>query len=227
MTLAYRVRLSATGFMMAGVVAACGGDDRTPVSATRATTAAGSVASAECVQLAVGGYYWDGTHFVVSPSADHGDDSGSAGGSGLALARPFSELGFSWLGQTLNGRVATLSGKAPDLRARDRAFEAGSKIFRDTTQRDDLIIVDAIQLGNSPGPGEGVASLISTGKTIRACQEAFNRTMRVRHCSMPSAQRRNCAIPMPSKLAATLTLPVRMITIWSCRKSAPTRCDNI
>jgi outer membrane protein OmpA-like peptidoglycan-associated protein len=183
-------QLSAALFVMAGAVVACGGNDRSAQTSSEAPQRFASVATAECVQLSPGSYEWDGTRFVATPMAFDADGLPSTGAASSALARQFSELDLPWLSHSLNGRVATLSGKAPDLRSRDRAFEAGSKIFRDTSQRADLIVVDAIQLGNSPGPGEGVAALISTGTTIRACQDAFNRTMQGRMIQFASDEAR-------------------------------------
>ncbi len=189
MSPARRFGWSVANVLIVAAVSACGGEQAAEPARDVARVTP-SAASAECVQLVPGSYYWDGARFVAAPMSGDGGDLPGGSAAGTALARRFSELGLPWLGHALKGRVATLSGKAPDLRARDRAFDEGSKILREESARSDLIVVDAIQLGNSPGPGEGVAALIRAGTSLRACQDAFNRTMQGRAIQFASDEAR-------------------------------------
>jgi outer membrane protein OmpA-like peptidoglycan-associated protein len=181
---------SGLALILAGFVSACGGAKDAAVPSEAQAAPLPSLANAECVQLVPGSYYWDGSRFVGTPVAAGSEDGLATPQALSGISDDFIERGLPWLNYALSGRVATLSGNAPDLRARDRALESGGQILSERTGRNDLIIADAIRIGDAPGPGAHLGLLAQSGVSIRSCQDVFNRTMNGRTIQFASDEAR-------------------------------------
>ncbi|MEL7230919.1 MAG: OmpA family protein [Pseudomonadota bacterium] len=95
------------------------------------------------------------------------------------LAGVFSGQGFPWMGLNLNGTVATLTGTAPDLAAKEAAFTAGKNAVEADADLGERVsvVVDGISVeGGSAGVGAAVAAL-PANPTVGQCQNAFVQVM--------------------------------------------------
>lgn len=95
----------------------------------------------------------------------------------------FGTLGFPWMGLNLNGTVATLTGTAPDLSAKEEAFRAGKNAVEGDTELGQRVsvVVDGISVeGGGAAVGAAVAALPSN-PTVGQCQNAFVQVMEGRN----------------------------------------------
>ncbi|MAN46577.1 MAG: OmpA family protein [Alphaproteobacteria bacterium] len=194
-----------SGMAMFSLVA-CGGEDGEAAKAASANSAGG----AECVQLAPGEYYWDGSSFVVSGpalpgKADTAPRSTAASvpaesGWAAELERSFPDLGFPWMGVHAREPVAVLTGIAPDADAKQTGFAAGEAAIQQNAAASGVtLIVDGISLETAEqpaqnGPGAALTTLIQEGASRKTCQTAFNETMEGRTILFQS----NLAIVSPT-----------------------------
>ena len=144
------------------------------------TQAAGANAGGnpDCVTLADGLYEsLDGRLLAVT--------AGSPGAAPLsgwqgAVQSTFAGLGFPWMGLNVRGRVAALTGTAPDADAKAAALSAAEAAIAANPEAATagLLIVDAISVaGGERGVGESVTALANSGVNLESCQRAFIATM--------------------------------------------------
>ncbi|MEZ5945657.1 MAG: OmpA family protein [Hyphomonas sp.] len=144
-------------------------------------------AATECVPLTEGYYLFQNGKFVAAPAPQVQvvERTVTAPGSWSSeLEKGFAELGFPWMGLRVRDRIATLTGTAPDLAAKERAFAAGEAAIKgDATGGSDIsLIVDAISVeGGEAGVGAGLAELSASDLSLTACQRAFVETMEGRN----------------------------------------------
>ena len=179
-------------------VASCGGErGETPAKE-------GVSASTQCVPLAEGQYYWDGTAFVVStrppaepdPKPEQATRTADAGWV-TALERTFPDAGFPWMGLHASGPVAVLTGLAPSPAAKEQGFSSGQAAIRDNADvaPEVSLIVDGISVEEGErGVGEALAALSDGEASARRCQAAFEQTMSDRTIMFQS----NLAIVSPT-----------------------------
>ncbi|WP_291076956.1 OmpA family protein [Hyphomonas sp.] len=186
-------RLLAVGMAGAALLgmAACGS---TKEEAPAEAAATGSV---QCVPLAEGQYYWDGTAFVVAssrpvpapapepePDMDAADQPEPVATTWVsALERTFPDAGYPWMGLHVNGPVAVLTGLAPDPAAKEQGFAAGQAALEDNPEYASgiTLVVDGISVeGGDRGAGEALAQLADGEPSLRRCQTAFDMTMQER-----------------------------------------------
>ena len=185
MSFKHILAVTAACVALAGLTA-CGGDEAETSQAPAAT--AGGV---ECVELVPGQYYWDGSRFAVmgQPAPVSRPEPApvpvrETTGWASELERSFPELGFPWMGLRVRGRVATLTGIAPDVNAKERGLAAGEAAIAayEGGGQDISLIVDGIAVeGGARGVGESLAALSDGEATLQACQRAFNETMQGRN----------------------------------------------
>jgi len=172
------------------LIAACGaGND----------TLANQTSTAACVPLPEGEYQFQNGVFtpvrssvvnmqetvVDTPQEDA--SSGAAVASDADLARDLSAgvsgLGFDWLGLSVRGRSAILTGTAPDRTAKDAALEAGETAILEAASSTGRIniVVDGIELETgSSSLGAALLGLSDEPDRID-CEQAFARTMENRN----------------------------------------------
>ncbi|WP_300423132.1 OmpA family protein [uncultured Hyphomonas sp.] len=160
-------------------VAACGGESADAPKAVAAES------GPQCVQLAEGDYFWDGTAFVVSSTPPASQPAAtetrpaSVGWVG-ALERTFPDAGFPWMGLHVSGPVAVLTGLAPDPAAKEQGFLVGQGALEDNAEvaSDVTLVVDGISVEEGErGVGEALAALSDGEANAGRCQSAFNATM--------------------------------------------------
>ncbi|KCZ51412.1 hypothetical protein HY29_05975 [Hyphomonas beringensis] len=187
-------------------LAACGGEDGEAAKAASKNSAD----DVQCVQLAPGDYYWDGSNFVVSgpalpgkaETAPRSTAASVPAESGWAaeMERSFPDLGFPWMGLHAREPVAVLTGIAPDANAKQTGFAAGKAAVQENAAASGVtLIVDGISLENAEqvtqnGPGAALTTLIQKGASRQTCQAAFNETMEGRTILFQS----NLAIVSPT-----------------------------
>lgn len=182
---------------------ACGGEEEVAASAPASAAAS---ASNQCVPLAEGQYYWDGSAFVVSPTppavpASEPEAPVRRTADGLdwvtALERTFPDAGYPWMGLHAKGPVAVLTGVAPDAEAKALGFASGQQAIEDNADAapDVTLVVNGISVEEGErGVGEALVSLSDGTIDAMRCQAAFNNTMRDRTIMFQS----NLAIISPT-----------------------------
>lgn len=179
---------------------ACGGEE---VDAEPVSTAS---ESNQCVPLAEGQYYWDGSAFVVSPTPPAAPAAEpepvirrTADGADwvTALERTFPDAGYPWMGLHASGPIAVLTGLAPDAEAKALGFASGRAAIEENAEAapDVTLIVNGISLEEGGrGVGDALVSLSNGDVDAMRCQAAFNNTMRDRTIMFQS----NLAIISPT-----------------------------
>ncbi|MEO0881776.1 MAG: OmpA family protein [Pseudomonadota bacterium] len=117
---------------------------------------------------------------TVAASPDVSEDAGASEWAD-AIAADFSEMGYDWLGLTIRGRSAILTGVASDAAIKEAAFIAGrSSILRAASVDEPIdIVIDAIAVeGGETGVGAALLALSET-PSLDACQAAFMATLDV------------------------------------------------
>ena len=177
-------------------VAACGGET------ADAPAKAATNDQVQCVQLAEGDYYWDGTSFVVSsappPALPARADARPASAAWVTeLERTFPDAGFPWMGLHVSGPVAVVTGLAPDPAAKEQGFLVGQTALEENEEvaSDVTLVVDGIAVEEGErGVGEALATLTDGEASAGRCQTAFNTTMAGRTIMFQS----NLAIVSPT-----------------------------
>ena len=105
-----------------------------------------------------------------------------------ALEDRFADLGYPWMGLNVRDEVATLTGLAPSLEEKERAFAIGESAIEadDAGSEQVSLIVDGISVeGGAEGVGTALADL-DERPSLLACQTAFTRTMDGRNVEFES-----------------------------------------
>ncbi|MDX2235722.1 MAG: OmpA family protein [Hyphomonadaceae bacterium] len=89
-----------------------------------------------------------------------------------------AERGYDWIAIDLDGRVATVSGAAPDVDSLKYGFEAAETALQRGDHAADVgLVVDATALEGGPaGVGAALAAL-GPAPEASACQDAFSATL--------------------------------------------------
>lgn len=158
-------------------LAACGGETASPpVEASQ---------DVQCIELAEGTYVFENGQFIATslPPQKQAERIASRPVTvawASDLETDFADSGFAWMGLSVRGDVAVLTGIAPGVREKERAFAAGQSAIEEHADAGETIslVVDGISVaGGEHGVGEALAALIDTGITQATCQKAFDETM--------------------------------------------------
>jgi len=172
-----------TSIVGLALVAACSGEQAVaPASATNTT---------ECVQVEEGRYIFQNGKFIranatpaqrVEPaSVDQSQEQEGAQSWSETLQTSFSGLGYDWMGLTVRGPSAILTGTAGDAETKAAGFEAGQTAILATPEGADLNVIDGISVeGGKTGVGVALAQL-DERPSLDACQKAFVDTMEGRN----------------------------------------------
>lgn len=167
-------------------LAACAGEETAGVAAG----AAGN--DPECITIAEGLYVFENGKFTAAaapaPQVVERVTRVSTGWAG-EIETALGAAGFPWMGIVARGKVAILTGLAPDSDARRRAVEIGTSALQSDpiSSAEVTLIVDGIGIeSGARGPGESLAALARGGISEAACQQALNQTMEGQKIHFPT-----------------------------------------
>lgn len=164
-----------------------------------------ATANPDCVTPADGIYEVVGGRMMVVPAGSAAVRGTVAGWQG-ELQGTFAALGFPWLGLNVNGRVATLTGTAPDAEAKEAALPAAEAAIAAHPQAGPmgLLVIDAVSVeGGERGVGESLSALADAGVSLESCQRAFTETMDGRNIQFESGNAR--ISPVSARLLDAVT----------------------
>ena len=182
--MAHRIYLTktATSFVALALITACGGQQEAGHSS--------SVTATDCVQVEEGQYIFQNGKFIranatpahrVERAPVAQDDEQGTQSWSSAVQASFSTLGYDWMGLTLQGASAILTGTASDAETKAAAFEAGRTAILANPEGASLNVVDGISVeGGETGVGAALAQL-GDRPSLGACQKAFTDTMEGRN----------------------------------------------